>query len=309
MTSITNKLRRLSISGFFAGISVFYIFSLFPILQPIPVLAAQNNIYHDSAAISSGDSTNWAGYVATGGTFTGVTGTWIVPTVSPGSSLSADASWVGIGGINSTDLIQAGTQAVETGNSIVYEAWVETLPNPSQPLSLTVKPGDSVTVSITQESTGIWLINFTDNTTGINNSETINYSSSLSSAEWIEERPEINNFLPTLDNFSSVGFSGATATENGSSVPLGQLTLQKLDMYSTNNTLLASTGTIGTDNQSFTVTRSSNNDTTTQPSAIPNAQIGGFIPHTHNRGRNRQFLINPNFRLLTQNGFGYRFSQ
>jgi hypothetical protein len=304
-----NKLRRLSISGFFAGISVFYIFSIFPILQPIPVLAAQNNIYHDSAAISSGDSTNWAGYVATGGTFTGVTGTWTVPTVNSGTSVSADASWVGIGGINSNDLIQAGTQAVETGNNIVYEAWVETLPNPSQPLSLTVKPGDSVTVSITQESTGIWLVKFTDNTTGINNSETIDYSSSLSSAEWIEERPEINNFLPTLDNFNSIDFTGATAIENGSSIPLGQLTLQKLDMYSTNNTLLASTGVLGTDNQSFTVNRSSNNDTTTLPSAIPGTQISGFIPHTRSRGRNRQFLISPNFKLIIQSGYGYGFSQ
>ena len=55
-------------------------------------------------------SGNWAGYVATGSSITSVTGSWTVPsagTVPPGLS----ATWVGIGGYKTSDLIQAGTPA------------------------------------------------------------------------------------------------------------------------------------------------------------------------------------------------------
>src|SRR5436309_15315674 len=61
-------------------------------------------------AIAPFISRNWSGYVATNKTFTSVTGTWIVPQVTPGSSSAADATWVGIGGLNRSDLIQSGTQ-------------------------------------------------------------------------------------------------------------------------------------------------------------------------------------------------------
>src|SRR2546422_6193579 len=42
-------------------------------------------------------SSNWSGYASTGGVFTSVTGSWIVPTVTS-TSIGADATWVGIGG-------------------------------------------------------------------------------------------------------------------------------------------------------------------------------------------------------------------
>src|SRR2546427_2616225 len=58
------------------------------------------------ASVTS-SSSNWSGYAANGGTFTSVTATWTVPTVSATSS-GADATWVGIGGLESQDLIQAG---------------------------------------------------------------------------------------------------------------------------------------------------------------------------------------------------------
>src|SRR5205807_743579 len=61
-------------------------------------------------ASSASRSSNWSGYVANGGSFTAVTATWVVPQVSA-TSTGADATWVGIGGLNSRDLIQAGTQA------------------------------------------------------------------------------------------------------------------------------------------------------------------------------------------------------
>src|SRR6266508_2474298 len=89
----------------------------------------------------SDTSSNWSGYIASGGTYTSVTGTWIVPTVSATSG-GADATWVGIGGVTGTDLIQAGTQATVTGSGAVsYSAWTEILPDYSRTAPLDVSAG------------------------------------------------------------------------------------------------------------------------------------------------------------------------
>ena len=80
------------------------------------------------APAAQGQSRNWAGFAATGGTFTAVSGAWTVPNVSAGSTPGADATWVGIGGVGTTDLIQAGTDSTVQGGRVVYTAWMETLP-------------------------------------------------------------------------------------------------------------------------------------------------------------------------------------
>ena len=104
-------------------------------------------------------SSNWAGYAARGGTFTSVSGTWTVPEIALDSPFGADAAWVGIGGLRSRDLIQAGTQQVVSGTgSVTYQAWVEKLPEVSQPVPLTVLPGHTVTISIDQQAPDTWLI-------------------------------------------------------------------------------------------------------------------------------------------------------
>src|SRR5205085_3777558 len=95
-----------------------------------------------------GTSRNWAGYAARGGTFTSVSGTWTIPEVAIDSAFGADATWVGIGGLRTRDLIQAGTQQSVTGSgSVTYEAWVEKLPAVARPVPLTVLPGHTISVS------------------------------------------------------------------------------------------------------------------------------------------------------------------
>src|SRR4051812_46343961 len=61
--------------------------------------------------IDTSTSRNWAGYVADSGTYTGVSGSWNVPTPSS-SEDGSNATWVGIGGVDSRDLLQSGTQAI-----------------------------------------------------------------------------------------------------------------------------------------------------------------------------------------------------
>src|SRR4029079_12068325 len=136
---------------------------------------AQPDTSSTTPARISDTSSNWSGYVANGGTYTSVTGTWIVPQVGA-TTTGADATWVGIGGVSGTDLIQAGTQATVSGGSVSYDAWIEMLPQSSRTISLDVAPGDSVTVSITEQSSGQWLIAMTNNTTKASYQRTVTYA-------------------------------------------------------------------------------------------------------------------------------------
>jgi Peptidase A4 family len=112
-------------------------------------------------------SRNWAGYAATGGSYTAVSGTWTVPDFSASSPTGLDATWVGIGGIDSRDLIQAGTQQQTSGaGHTQYSAWVETLPQPSRTVPLVIHAGDSISVSLSEQSRGNWLVLLTNNPNG-----------------------------------------------------------------------------------------------------------------------------------------------
>ena len=86
------------------------------------------------------------------------------------------------------------------------------LPRSSRPVPLQVHAGDSISVSITEQATDQWLIHFTDNTTGQTYDTTQQYTSSRSSAEWVEEAPSggRGGVLP-LDNFGTIQFTDGSA--------------------------------------------------------------------------------------------------
>jgi hypothetical protein len=218
---------------------------------------------------TAGTSLNWSGYTATGGTFTSVGATWAVPasTAPAGTSnaLSADATWVGIGGVSTKDLIQAGTQTVfQDGQSGTpsYEAWYEMLPDSSEYIPLTIHPGDLMTVSIAEQSGGTWEISFTDHTTGQSYSTSVSYQSSLSSAEWIEEMPSDQRSFVALDNFGTASFTNAFSIENGVQVTMEGANAQPLTMINGANQALATPSPLGADGASFAVTRTGNIATT-----------------------------------------------
>ena len=75
-------------------------------------------------------SSNWAGYVLGGASFTSVTGTWVQPAADCTSTgPSASAFWVGLGGSSRAverSLEQAGTGAeCLADGSARYYAWYE----------------------------------------------------------------------------------------------------------------------------------------------------------------------------------------
>ena len=207
-------------------------------------------------------SLNWAGYVAsqTNTSYTAVGGTWVVPTASTPTANTSDATWVGIGGVQQTDLIQAGTQAiVDASGNVAYSAWIETLPNFSKQVSLAVHPGDSVSASIVQQSSGTWLVTINDNTTSQQYQTTLNYNSSLSSAEWVEEMvSNANGTFRPLDNFGSVNFTQGSATVNGQAESMSAAQAQPLQMVNSASQTLATASALGSDGASFSVSRTSN---------------------------------------------------
>ena len=226
-----------------------------PQTQPFPFPDNQNT------------SHNWSGYAATGGTYTAVSATWSVPEFSASSSAGVDATWVGIGGVRSNDLIQAGTQQTVTGSgSTQYQAWIEMLPRASRPVPLKVHAGDSITVSISEQSTNQWEIDFTNNTTGQTYQTVQQYRSTHSSADWVEEAPSggRGGVLP-LDDFGTVQFKDASAVKNGQTVTVADASARAITMVGSNDQTLAVPSALGDDGASFSVARTNNRANTAGP--------------------------------------------
>jgi hypothetical protein len=167
-------------------------------------------------------STNWSGYAVTPATkgITAVTSTFVVPTaglVPPGFG----ATWTGIGGYSTTDLIQAGVAEMSLPTLPLvgdqYYAWYELLPNSETQLtncsgdtSCAVSPGDAVTVNISQNSATLWTISVVDAGHWTWSSQ-VTYASSNSSAEWIQEAPSIEGLQSLLADTGTTTF-GPTST-------------------------------------------------------------------------------------------------
>ncbi len=204
------------------------------------------------------ESRNWAGYTATGGTFTAVSATWKVPEFAPGSPAGADAIWVGIGGVRGNDLIQAGTQETVSGHgSTNYQAWVETLPQSSRPVPLAISAGDSISVSLQEQASGNWLISFVDNSSGKSYQLTTQYASSRSSAEWVVEAPTARRGrLVPLDTFGSVTFTQAATVKDGNTSTVAQANGRPITMIAQRGRPLARPSALDQDGAGFNVLQS-----------------------------------------------------
>jgi hypothetical protein len=167
----------------------------------LPAKAGETIPQHGGAATSL----NWAGYAVTPASdgITAVTSSFTVPTanllINPAGFA---ATWTGIGGYSSSDLIQAGTteNTALTGAASggQYYAWYELLPAGETEItsgcvgdsSCTVTPGDQVTVHIADVSGDTWSIQIAD-AGKWTWSKDVTYASTESSAEWILEAPTV----------------------------------------------------------------------------------------------------------------------
>lgn len=167
-------------------------------------------------------SANWSGYEYQNGPYSSVTGTFDVPNLEAAPTATDAAEWVGIDGADNSDLIQAGVgeQYSPNTNTVQIQAWWEVLPASETPIpSITVVPGDSITVAITHGSGTQWSITLTNNTTGRSFTTQPTYDGPEASAEWVVEAPTVDpggqstlgDYSPEV-NFSGMAASGSVAT-------------------------------------------------------------------------------------------------
>ena len=195
-------------------------------------------------------SLNWSGYMVSHARFRSVTASWTVPAVRSTAGPRATASfWVGLDGRDGRGLQQIGTTSGMMGVAPHYGAWWEMLPGPSVDVAMAIKPGDSITASVTADGHGSFLLSLRDNTSGQRfTTRQLNATAPLSSAEVVAEAPSSAGGLLPLADFGAVHFVGARA--NGR--PLGTFDWSKVNMIS-NSWTLASASTLSSDGTGFTV--------------------------------------------------------
>lgn len=168
--------------------------------------------------------TNWAGYIDTSRTYSGVVSHWTQNYAHTCNCTGPtdEVTWVGLGGVNG-GLVQAGTRLYS--NTTPY-AWWEYVGADGSGVSIqsagTVGVGDDIAAAVS------WNSAHTVATFGVtdNGSYRINFSMSLSStfydgstAEFINERPAYcsTGCYKTLTNFVQTNFSQARVILSGSS--------------------------------------------------------------------------------------------
>ena len=223
---------------------------------------------------SANQSSNWSGYGIAGapGGFTSVQGTWVVPAIAPSSKDTASSTWAGVGGgcanppsctVVDQTLIQAGTEADNSGGKPTYSAWWEAIPGPSvtlmggplSPTSYDVRPGDSVTVTISSNLV-VWTIEIQNVRSGAMHwtfSTMVPYASAGLTAEWIEEAPLTAGSsgagqIP-LSNFTRVEFDQLLA--NGANPNL--MPADAIVLVNGNGKVIAQPSAPGSSGDSFAV--------------------------------------------------------
>jgi Peptidase A4 family len=170
---------------------------------------------------TTAESTNWSGYAVTGanGAYNSVSASWKEPTATCTSRRSAQYAsfWVGLDGYNSDSVEQTGTDSDCSGRTPEYYGWYEMYPAFPVNFSNTVRPGDSMSASVTFSGTETYTLVLTDSTQGW--TQTIKQNETgldRSSAEVITEAPSSNSGVLPLADFGTVSYS--TSSANGTSL-------------------------------------------------------------------------------------------
>ena len=137
-------------------------------------------------------------------------------------------------------MIQAGTeQDVAANGTASYAAWWEAVPVPSVNSSITVRAGDVITCTISQTVPEVWSITLRDVTDGQSFSQSVPYSSTYLTAEWILETPVVvgtgGTGIAALPTLTKTHFSHATV--NGK--PAGLVSSEAIQLVSSSGQVLA----------------------------------------------------------------------
>lgn len=200
-----------------------------------PAEISHIGLLNNGAATTTDTSTNWSGYAINGGTNTSVTTTWIQPEVHCQVTPNSYAAfWDGLDGFSSSTVEQDGTLAECVGTRPVYLGWYETYPNPMYRFGGTVKPGDTMTATVTSVSATQFVLYLADKPKSgtpwsVSTTQTLKSPAALSSAEVIAEAPSSSTgVLPLADfglmNFTSSAVNGATLANGPNTVDINMAT-------------------------------------------------------------------------------------
>jgi hypothetical protein len=188
----------------------------------------------------SATNLNWGGYVVVSDIknpqpiVVGVSASWSVPTVAASQRDTFSSTWIGIGGFIDSSLIQTGTEQDSGSGQTFYSAWYELLPADSVTIdSLTISPGDQMKASIrlTDPNTNQWSISISDLTTNQSFQNTFVYNSSQTSADYVIERPNVNNVISNLADFGTVTLSNCEATLSSQTGVINSFPIIRVTMY------------------------------------------------------------------------------
>jgi len=183
----------------------------------------------------------WSGYAVTSAApYTSASGTFQVPEIkNDGASGQIEwiAQWVGIGGYFDATLVQLGIFGmVSPSGSTYYYPWYELIPAGSVPVPHPVMAGDIITASLqcvtecSPNQVQTWQLTMADETAGWSWMQTVQYQSSMVSAEWILEAPWLNGELPLAD-FAQAAFANIEANGLNPNVSIAANGIQMSDPW------------------------------------------------------------------------------
>jgi hypothetical protein len=220
------------------------------------------------------DDSPWAGAVIVNGPLTGdepltlVTGIWNVPTFNIPNGVSgfytfSMSSWVGIDGVGTPGLAQAGITQMITpstfaglllGDNSSTFAWVEWWPGDAVPINLPVNVGDTVwcTLLMTSSTTvSVWFGNVTQNVSIALEISAPNQDAAISgqTIEWIVENnviPGANpDYLPQFGDVTFFDCSGWTSGAWSKTVDIDNA--QEITMLDPNGNVMAEAAALSDD--------------------------------------------------------------
>jgi hypothetical protein len=208
------------------------------------------------------ESQDWSGYVVYSDSgnpapvIKNISASWIIPAITVSDSDTYSDVWIGIGGELDNSLIQTGTEQDSNGGSAVYLVWYELLPDYSVTITtMNVSPGDAIiaSISLLDSGTNNWQIQIADVTNGQSFSRSFTYLSSRLSAEWIVERPTVNEQLTTLANFGTATFKDMSVATDSASGTAADFASSRVTMYDRQDNQLVDVSQLASHGSTFTV--------------------------------------------------------
>jgi hypothetical protein len=172
------------------------------------------------------DMYTWCGSLLNDGSnYKSITSSWIIPDIQvpvagEGNNFFCSI-WVGIGGLNGTNLIQAGIDHDITvnlnGSTPSVYFWYEWTPDvQKRDLDFKVAVGDSVSFIVEVVSETQFMVHFANHTqkytiTPFTLTATGGQTLNVQSAEWVVERPKFNGVNTQLPVFKNIVFTQMSA--------------------------------------------------------------------------------------------------